>query len=461
MSASPATKVSDNSGQIDRAVRGSQGPESVVGVVRDAWAGAVRWGRARDRRWLAAAIVAAALANIVYAAVRAARVGPSDLVWGFLGPTREILFEGKNPALDHVGNAYSPFFYALMTPLAVLPNAAASVAWSVFNLAALVAIAGLVTALLRKAWAPEKLVLPAWSFVLAAPLVVDNIDLGQANVLSLLFVCCAVYTLAEGREVRGGLWLSAAIAWKLTPGILLFHLGLRRQWRALASCALGLVACLWGVPSIVFGPIRSAQFVRGWARLVVEPVLFGGQPGTINVGWTPTNQSLDAFVHRSFTEYGRETFGGLHNWLDPASLSELAVDRLSLGLKVVLLLVLAAVSRSRANKALPFEVSLMLVAALFLSPVSWYSHFIALLVPYAVTLQALTTQALDLGNRRFMTSAIAISVLLVAVSLTPAIRSYSLVFLGQLPLFAAMAIAARRSARSPSMTFEMAHALHE
>jgi alpha-1,2-mannosyltransferase len=416
-----------------------EGPPGALRVVRDAFSEAANWCRARDRRLLIA-LAALIAAQISYAAFRASRVGPSDLVWGFLGPTREILWEGKNPSIAHIGNAYSPFFYAAMVPFALLPNVVASIVWSLVNFAALAGIVALVRAVLRRSWEPQRLVSPVWSLLLAGTLVVDNLDLGQSNLVTLFLVCCSVYSLVQEEDAAAGLWLSAAVAWKVTPGIFLLYLVLKRRWKALLTSAAGMIVCLVGVPAIAFGPRQAILFAKGWIGLIVEPVMRGGLPRSINVEWTATNQSLDAFVHRAFTPFGRDTFGGLHAWLDPAFLTDAGADRLALVLKFVVLGVLVVVclrGGTDPRRAPPFEVSALLLAALFLSPVSWYSHYMALLVPYAVALQAIRG-GLVCRLSRFLAWSVGLSAATVAASLSVALRSYSLVFLGQLPFFFAL-----------------------
>ena len=129
--------------------------------------------------------------------------------------------------------------------------------------------------------------------------------------------------------------------------------------------------------------------------MTVKPFVSGGRVLSANVNWYHTNQSLEAFLNRHFTRYGRETYGGLHALIDPAVLLEQGARRAALVIKLLLLATVAWValrSRRSATRSFPFEVSLTLMAALFISPVSWYSHYVAMLVPYEVVFQELDTR---------------------------------------------------------------------
>jgi len=402
-----------------------------LALLREALEAALRWTR-QHRRGAAALGTLAAL-NVAYAAYRAAR-SRSDLVNGYLVPARGILFGGKDPYVDYVNISFTPFFYAVVAPLAPLPDALASLVWSVLQLFFLFGALALARGLV-----PRPARSPLWALALGAPLAVDNLNLGQSNLLALFFVCAAMYSLSVGRHLKAGLLLSVAIAWKLTPAILVGLLLLKGRFRALAGVAAGLLCCLLIVPALVLGPTRTLTLTREWSALVLEPFAKGQKGRTANVDWYHTNQSMEAALQRALTPYGHSRYGGAHRLTDPGRLDEAQAHGVAWALRAVLLALLGWLAwRARGQaRLLPLEVALFLLGALFISPASWFSHYVAALVAYAVALEARDER---------LTRALGVAVALTWVSVGPYLQSHSLVFLGHVALFAALWLHARAMA---------------
>ncbi len=416
-------------------------------VLGDAWRDATAWARANRR--LAVALAVAALANIVYAAYRAAFLKSCDLVHGFLEPTRAMLFEGKDPFVEFRFNSYSPFFYAVLAPLAPLPNGAASVVWSLLSIGFLFATFAFFGAMersaeeapaakrgtgyfseralqwLRRSCGVGKVACPLFA---GAALVVDNLNLGQSNLLALCFSAAALWALSQKRDLTAGVMLAVAIAWKVTPALLLGVFLLKGRVKALAGVALGLVLCLAFVPALVFGPSRAATYLHEWPDLVLVPFARGEKGQTTNIDWYHTNQSMEAALQRSLTPYGTEHYAGAHRFVDPALFTEAQVHALAGASRLVLLALLAwATWRSRDDdRQLALVGSLYLLGALFISPASWFSHYVAALPAYLV--------ALDRGKG----AAVLVAVAATLVSLGSHMRSYSLVFVAHAVLFAVL-----------------------
>ncbi len=91
----------------------------------------------------------------------------------------------------------------------------------------------------------------------------------QSNQLTLwvLLLCVAGLTLLMyERDVLGGAVLGLGVCLKVTPGVFLVYLALRRQWRALAAMVLA-IAAFDGVPSIMaFGVDGAIREHRAWLR---------------------------------------------------------------------------------------------------------------------------------------------------------------------------------------------------
>ncbi|MGQ0505984.1 MAG: glycosyltransferase family 87 protein [Myxococcaceae bacterium] len=376
-----------------------------------------------------------------YCVFRAQYLSACDLVHGFLEPTRGVILQGLDPLTAYPFNSYTLFFYTVMTPLALLPNAAASLIWTLLSLVFVVGISALLARILKRCDenAPR---VPAWlPPLLALPFLLDNLFLGQSNLFSLFFTCAALWSLLSERPWRAGFLLSVAIAFKITPGLFLFFFLLKRQWRALAGALIGVVFCLLVAPSVVVGPARSARELRSWGIAVLRPFVEGQKVRTTNISWYHTNQSLDAFLNRFLTPYGAEKYCGLHAQLDLGRLSEDEARKIGIALKLILLALLTWVVLS--TRAFPLQIGLFFLATLFLSPASWFNHYALALIAYGAAAQILIRQK----GTQFLKVALGAAVLASAVAVTPQARSYSPILLTQLAFFAALMFAIKRSSK--------------
>jgi uncharacterized membrane protein len=91
--------------------------------------------------------------------------------------------------------------------------------------------------------------------------VLINFQWGQMHLLALALGVLAWHLVGRGREVTGGLALSAAIGMKLFPGILVVPLLVARRWRALAWTAL-FGAAQVAIVIAGYGPEPLVGFVR-------------------------------------------------------------------------------------------------------------------------------------------------------------------------------------------------------
>jgi len=124
-------------------------------------------------------------------------------------------------------------------------------------------LAFLIVALALAAWVGGRaggaalLLLPA--LALSFPLLA-NLQWGQAHMLVVAASVAAMLLFARGRPVAGGVLLAGAVATKIFPGLLLVHLAVRRQWRALAATAAA-GAALVAIAVAILGPATFASFV--------------------------------------------------------------------------------------------------------------------------------------------------------------------------------------------------------
>ncbi len=397
-------------------------------------------GWARAHRRLAALLATAILVQVAYAVFRAAELPTCDLVRGYLVPTRGVL-AGEDPFVAFDFNSFGPFFYAVLAPFALLPNAAASLLWTLLGLACLAGSLALVQAMLESPLRPPSAALAALA---ALTLLSDNFNLGQSNLPVLFLVLLGLFSLSRGRDAAAGGFVSLAVAFKITPALFVVYFALKRRWRAVGAAMLGLLVWLLLVPALVFGPARNLHLLSEWSEQVVMPFVSGQKVKTTNVRWHHTNQSLEAALQRTLTPYGENTYGGLHPALDLPVLDEKGASRVALVLKFLVLVTLALVAlkgRSRPPRVL-LEGALFFYGMLFLSPVSWYSHYVVSLVAFACALELLRQR--EWRQQRLLAAGLVAAVGLTTVSLTDQLRSYSLVFLGHALLFVALAVLALR-----------------
>lgn len=434
---------------------------SLLAVQRGAFVALGRWLAGLPRP-AAAALATVAAGLLAYTVYRAVALRACDLVHGYLVPARGIVFEGRQLG-DFAFNSFTPFLYVVMAPLALLPTWLASLVWSLGMGAMLVAAAGLLDGLCALAAPGWRRPRRAAAFLLAGAFVLDNLFLGQSNVVILYLLAAFAYAALRDQQGRAGLLLAVAAAFKVTPALLAGVLVLRGRWRALAGFAAGLALCLGGVPLAAFGPERGAALMASWSAIVLTPFVVGEQVKSTNVSWYHTNQSMEAFLQRSLTPYAAERYGGLHAALPAVGLTEAQVHRVASGMRLGLLALLAAVvwRGRRVREQWLFALALAPFGMLWLSPASWNSHYVLMVFPYAVALTVARTSeasgvALKSGappaeprGRAALLGSLAVAVVTSTLALPATVRSYSPIFLAHVPLFAALVAAALRARRPP------------
>jgi alpha-1,2-mannosyltransferase len=230
---------------------------------------------------------------------------------------------------------YPVFAAVLFVPFALVPLGVAKVAMTLLSLAAL----GLIC------WVSRGGRASAWFAVaaMAAHPVLDTLLFGQINLILAALVLSDVF-LARGRWRGVGVGLAAGI--KLTPGLFIFYYlvtGRRREAGTAALTAAATVAV-----GFALQPGPSWNF---FTRYMVDPARTG------NVMYV-TNQSISATTLRL-----------LRDPTPPAALT------LTLAALVVVVALAAARALDADGDRLA-AVSVVAVAALLASPISWSHHWI-------------------------------------------------------------------------------------
>jgi alpha-1,2-mannosyltransferase len=240
---------------------------------------------------------------------------------------------------------YPPLAAVLAVPLALLPQAAAEIGWTVAGALALLAV---VHRCGFRGWALS-LVTTAAVFVVAP--VSQTLVFGQVGIflVALVFLDLAPGPrLLRGRRVLPeGVLTGLAAAIKLTPALFVCYLIAVRRWRAAVACAITAAALT--LLSVALAPRASIDF---WIRLA------HGDTGLGHSFIYYTNQSVTADLVRIFG-LGRTP----------------AMAALVVSGAVAALGVWTAVRWHRLGDV-RLAVVLCGVAGLLASPVSWLHHFV-------------------------------------------------------------------------------------
>ncbi len=248
---------------------------------------------------------------------------------------------------------YPPFAALLAVPLAVLPSAPVEIAWTIAGGLSLLAV------LHRFGLSGWQLSLVGTATIYFVDPISETLAFGQPGIFLMALV---VLDLVPGprvlprRVLPAGMLTAIAAALKLTPAIFVLYLIAIRQWRAAITGIVVGLAITIGTLAIVPGPS-----IRFWSRLAI------GDTGLGHSLIYFTNQSVMADVVRIL---------GLGS--GPA-LVGLAASAL-----VALLGVWAGMLWHHIGEV-ALAVTLVGVAGLLASPVSWLHHFVWV-VPLAMCL---------------------------------------------------------------------------
>jgi alpha-1,2-mannosyltransferase len=301
-----------------------------------------------------------------YAAGRAVTVGvnPYDPV----AVAQQVDLPGQQRIVRYL---YPPPTLGLMALMAQLPYPAAQVPWAGFQLALLIAAVVIVLRAIDCPLDSTTAVVIAAVFLLSTS-VAELFRWGQFDMVVLLLLAVAFAAAKRGRDSLIGGALGLAIVAKVTPVLYLGVLLLRRRGRALAV-ATATVAALAVATLLWLGPDIYPQWLRSLAHV-------GGAAGTLG---SPQNMSLHAFVCQALT--GGATPGVDLGW----SAARLSAHLLCGG--IVLLTGLWMYAQRRVLTTADCLAAAVPVA-LLVSPVTWTSHGVQLLIPLAVLTDAVLRQ---------------------------------------------------------------------
>ena len=214
--------------------------------------------------------------------------------------------------------AYPPFFAVLMVPFADAPNGhlrdfmlpyPATVAiWYVLSLIiVLLATHWFATAFEESSIFPAKKFGRRWLAMRMAPIyfclvpIGGTLNRGQVNLMVVALIAGMFLATVRGQRFRSGIWLAAAVCLKLFPAFLILFPLWRRDGRALAGVAVGLIIGVAIVPSLVWGVMGAAEIHEKMFNAIIKPGLgLGGEKKRDKelMEITATdNQSIQAVTH--------------------------------------------------------------------------------------------------------------------------------------------------------------------
>jgi hypothetical protein len=160
---------------------------------------------------------------------------------------------------------YWPFVPRLMTFFALLPYREAGFLWFGLNLVAMAATLRLLgrhlSGLPPQDWPVTQLI----PFLIVLPYWLWEFRLNQIDALTLLLVVGSLVCWERSRPVLSGFWLGLAVLLKLTPGLLVIWLALKREYRAVAAAILTIVLAGPVGDVLTFGPAQARDYYHAWA----------------------------------------------------------------------------------------------------------------------------------------------------------------------------------------------------
>lgn len=267
-------------------------------------------------------------------------------------------FNGTNPY--NTGSIF-PFIYplfvcVLLFPLASLPYWLANVVWFTLNISALYFSAFTLFRLYRDSFLHREIAaLFVVPFVVLIDVIQNNLLNGQINFIVLLLCILFLKFYLESRKVLASVFLSTAIAIKLTPLILIVYIIARRELLLASITLIFSVFLVLGLPYAIRGGI-----IVDWYSEYVHSFLVN------NIA--SHNAPLDGFAF---------SITSIINFLLPVSkLTSLSIAGF---ISVAPIFWLQIISRKDTiNKQILFF-SLYMLAILLITPMSETHHLINLL----------------------------------------------------------------------------------
>ncbi len=377
-------------------------------------------------------------ANMVIRATR----GHGSQYDDFTEFSRDLLFNQVNVYevydldVTSIGK-YPPFFAMVYAPLVPLPLPLGAAIWFLFSVVMMVlaskAAVNIVMRFSEISSMPHQTALWAVPLALIGVVTITNLETSQVNIFIFSLVLLGLDQFSKNKDMQAGLLLGVATAIKITPGLFIAYFFYKRSWKMVFWASAGVLIC-WGVIlPLALTPSRFLPVLESWLGIFFSFITEGTIAEGVT-GFRHTNQSLSAVIYRFFTDTPAN--GGFENfYVNILNLSYTTagwiMKILKIGILVGLALVCRAPMKGRKDPRIPLELSLVAIATLYLSPISWINHYIVMILPFVVAYFFVKSRKpLDQQGHKMLV-ALAWSAFLVAM-IHPLIMTVSLPFFGSL-----------------------------
>jgi alpha-1,2-mannosyltransferase len=316
-----------------------------------------------QRRWLLVAVLGCAAFVALGAWAYGLFDGMIDLrvyrMGGSVLLDRASLYDAQLPG-SGLPFTYPPFAAIAMLPLAALPWGIALVVWTTISVLCIAliwraALPANAWTLVPEQWRDRRIAVLAALTALSLLLepVWQTIQFGQIN---LLLTAMILLDLVRPVDAKWrGFWVGVTIGVKLTPLPFLAFLLITKQWRAFRNAVLGLLATM----AIGFAVVPNQSW-EYWTVVIRNANRVGGLAYT-------ANQSFMGFLSR---------LGDEASWVQPVWFLLSAI----FGLAVLWLARKYWIAGERVT-----AISVMALAVLYASPVSWSHHWVWI-IPLGISL---------------------------------------------------------------------------
>ena len=368
-----------------------------------------------DRHFRRAVWIAALITMVGAAIVYADKAGDDRSAFIRWRPQVLQFWRGVN-IYDKMMFPNPPIMAITLYPLMTLPPVEGALAWYVLKLG----MTALSVLFCFRMVRPDDRVLPSWVqgsvLLLSLRPILGDLHHANNNLVILFLVVSCLYAWRKGYDVLAGLVLGLAIAYKVTPALLLVYFGYKRSWRTVGATFGGLALFLLVVPGLVIGPEFNRECLVTWWHRMLGPFIEKGV-----VSQQEINQSMVGVLTRLMTDT-RTGVGRYDVHLDvnlvslPPHVVGLIVKGASLGLVGLTFLLCRTKAERRDDPRLFGEFALVVMTMLFVSERSWKHHFVTLLLPYTYLAYRVGVGALAPRKKGVLAAALVLSALFMATT---------------------------------------------
>lgn len=279
---------------------------------------------------------------------------------------------------------YSPLFATIMSGFALFSEKNANILWWLINYSLLI----ISLVLLKKITIPQRLtfgktvLLYFLVYIATVRLIFNNLDSGQANILTLSTIIIGLYFISRKKEIIGAAILAFSVMIKYTPLIFIIYFLVKRKFK-LTLAILSFVILYSFLPALFIGFKTNLEYLKNMIHFLTTSTIL--DPGTM---YDYENQSLMSLIFRYFTTYTPDpylpkTFLGLVN------LNDRSVDLLNLFINLGILAGIL-ISPRQKNKNNPFyqniDYALLFISLILLNLNAWMHNYIFLTMAFFITI---------------------------------------------------------------------------